>query len=180
MSVSSSGGTRDSGEGLHVVPATADDVDTIVELVRELALFEREPDAVVATREDFLRDGFGPSPLFHVLLARHRGEVAGFAFYFFKYSTWRGRPSLHLEDLFVREAHRKHGIASALMAELAATALRAHCTRFEWQVLDWNQGAIDFYERLGAVVQREWLPVRVDGEALVALAAKAGSHRTDE
>jgi GNAT superfamily N-acetyltransferase len=163
---------------LDIRPATADDVDTIVALVRELALFEREPEAAVATREDFLRDGFGPSPLFHVLLARHLGDVAGFAFYFFKYSTWRGRPSLHLEDLFVRETHRKHGIASALMAELAAEALRAHCTRFEWQVLDWNQGAIDFYERLGAVVQREWLPVRVDGEALVALAAKAGSHRT--
>lgn len=169
---------RDPRAPLDIGPATEGDVDTIVELVRELALFEREPEAAVATREDFLRDGFGPSPLFRVLLARHRGEVAGFAFYFFKYSTWRGRPSLHLEDLFVRETHRKHGIASALMAELAAEALRAHCTRFEWQVLDWNRGAIDFYERLGAVVQREWLPVRVDGEALVALAAKAGSHRT--
>lgn len=150
--------------------ATATDVDVIVELVRELALFEREPEEVSATRDDFLRDGFSERPRFEVLLAEHDGHVAGFAFYFFKYSTWKGRPTLHLEDLFVRERFRKSGVATALMTELAREAVRTSSARFEWQVLDWNEGAIGFYEKLGAEVLRSWLPVRVSGNALEALA----------
>jgi GNAT superfamily N-acetyltransferase len=152
------------------VPA---DVPLILELIRDLATYEREPDAVVATEADLLRDGFGERPRFHVVLAEWNGEPAGFAFYFFTYSTWRGRPCLYLEDLFVRPAFRRNGIGLGLLRELASTALRERCERFVWQVLDWNTPAIDFYETLGARPLREWITMRVEGEAIAELAAGA-------
>jgi len=155
--------------------ATRDDVDEIVALVKELAAFEREPEQATATRDDFLRDGFGESPEFEVLLAEHEGAVCGFAFYFFKYSTWTGRRTLHLEDLFVREAFRKRGHAQRLMGALAKEAVDKGCKRFEWQVLDWNEGAIGFYESLGAVVMHGWLSVRLSGDALLSLARTGGA-----
>ncbi len=156
---------------LTVRSATATDVPAILALIRELAHYEREPDAVVATEADLLRDGFGPSPAFHVLLAEYEGDTIGFAFYFFTYSTWRGRRCLYLEDLFVRPPFRGRGAGLALMRTLAREALAKDCARFCWQVLDWNEPAIAFYEKLGAQIQREWLPVRVDGDALAKLAA---------
>jgi GNAT superfamily N-acetyltransferase len=160
----------------RIRPATRDDVDTIVDLVRELAAFEREPASATATRDDFLRDGFGAQPLFRVLVAEDETGPLGMAFTFLKYSTWTGSPTLHLEDLFVREHARRRGIATAFMAELAREALRLGCKRLEWQVLDWNTDAIGFYEGLGAEIQRTWVPVRVDGGALVALAARRASE----
>jgi GNAT superfamily N-acetyltransferase len=144
----------------------------ILSLVRELAEYEREPDAVVATEEDFLRDGFGPSPAFHVHLVELDGAVVGFALWFFSYSTWIGRKCLYLEDLFVRPAARGKGAGLALMKKLARVALDAGCKRFVWQVFDWNQPSIDFYEKLGAKILREWLSVRLDGEALERLASR--------
>lgn len=153
--------------------ATPADVDEILALVHELAEFERAPEAVTATRDDYLRDGFGEHPLFHVLIVEIEGNIAGFAFYFRKYSTWTGKPTLHLEDILVRARYRKAGVATTLMAALAREALDTGCARFDWHVLDWNVGAIEFYERRGAVVQREWLPVRLEGAALKALAALA-------
>ncbi len=155
---------------IAIRPATAADVPLILALVRELAAYEREPDAVVATEADLLRDGFGDSPRFHVLVAEHDGEPAGFAFYFFSYSTWRGRPVLYLEDLFVRPACRKKGIGMALMRRLARIAVDLGCPRFVWEVLDWNEPALRFYESLGAEVLRSWLNVRLEGEALTRLA----------
>jgi GNAT superfamily N-acetyltransferase len=155
---------------LVIRAAAAADVPLILRLIRELAAYEREPDAVVATEADLLRDGFGPTPRFEVLIAEHDGEPAGFAFYFFAYSTWRGRPALYLEDLFVPPEHRKKGIGLALMRRLARIAVDARCARFVWEVLDWNQPAIRFYESLGAEVLRSWLNVRVEGEALARLA----------
>ena len=153
--------------------ATKLDVPVILELVRALAEYEREPDAVVATEDDLLRDGFGSSPAFEVLLAEHEAEPIGFAFYFFSYSTWRGRRCLYLEDLFVRPEHRNRGAGLALMRALAREAVAKECPRFCWQVLDWNEPSIAFYEKLGAKVQREWLSVRLEGEALAALASSA-------
>jgi GNAT superfamily N-acetyltransferase len=150
--------------------AVPGDVPLVLELIRALAAFEREPDAVVATEGDLLRDGFGPSPLFRVLLAEDEGEPAGFALYFFAYSTWRGRPSLYLEDLFVLPEHRRKGIGLALMQRLARIALDEGCGRFVWEVLDWNERAIRFYESLGAQVLRPWLHVRMEGPALARLA----------
>ena len=160
--------------------ATRADVPAILALVKELAAYEREPDAVVATEADFLRDGFGESPAFHVLVAtegEREGEgedrgVIGFAFYFFSYSTWVGRRCLYLEDLFVQPAHRGKGAGIALMAALAQEAIAQECRRFVWQVLDWNEPAIAFYERLGAKVLREWLTVRLEGDALASLAER--------
>lgn len=158
---------------IEIRPATAADVPLVLALVRELAAYEREPDAVVASEVDLLRDGFGEAPRFHVLLAERDGEPAGFAFYFFSYSTWRGRPVLYLEDLFVRPAHRKHGVGMALMRRLARVAVDLGCPRFVWEVLDWNEPALRFYEAIGAQVLRSWLNVRLEGEALARLAEDA-------
>ena len=151
---------------LALRPAAPGDVPLILELIRELATYEREPSAVVATETDLLRDGFGEAPRFHVILAEWSGVPAGFAFYFYAYSTWRGRPVLYLEDLFVRPEFRKRRIGLALMRELARRAVEAGCPRFVWQVLDWNAPSIRFYEALGATVHRSWLTVRMEGEAL--------------
>ncbi len=155
---------------LHLRPARPDDVPLILAFIRELAAYEREPDAVIATEEDLLRDGFGERPRFHVVLAEWEGAPAGFAFSFFTYSTWRGRPCLYLEDLFVRPAFRRNGIGLALLRELARTAVRERCERFVWQVLDWNTPAIAFYESLGARPLREWITMRLEGPAIEAVA----------
>ena len=151
-------------------PATPSDVPTIRALIRELAEYEKEPAAAVATEEDLLRDGFGPSPRFSCLLAEWDGAPAGFAFYFHNYSTWQGRWGLYLEDLFVLPAHRGRGLGKALFVELARIAVREKCGRFQWQVLDWNTPAIEFYQRLGARPLKEWLTMRLDGDALERLA----------
>ncbi len=158
---------------ITIRPALAADVPLVLALVRELAAYEREPDAVLATEADLLRDGFGPTPRFQVLIAEDEGAPAGFAFYFHSYSTWRGRSVLYLEDLFVRPEHRKKGIGVALMRRLAKIAVDEGCPRFVWEVLDWNEPAIRFYESLGAEVLRPWLNVRIEGEALARLAALA-------
>ncbi|HVH44527.1 MAG TPA: GNAT family N-acetyltransferase [Labilithrix sp.] len=156
---------------IAIRPATPADVRTILHLIRELAIYEREPNAAVATADDLLRDGFGPSPAFQVLLAERAGTTIGFAFYFFSYSTWRGRRCLYLEDLFVLPEARGSGAGVSLMRALARVALDNDCPRFIWQVLDWNEPSIAFYEKLGAKVLREWLTVRLEGDALERLAA---------
>jgi GNAT superfamily N-acetyltransferase len=158
---------------LAIRPAVPGDVPLILRLIHALAAFEREPDAVVATEADLLRDGFGASPLFRVLLAEDEGEPVAFAFYFFAYSTWRGRPVLYLEDLFVLPEHRSKGIGMALMRRLARIAVDEGCARFVWEVLDWNERAIRFYESLGAEVLRSWLNVRMEGPAIARLAEGA-------
>lgn len=146
---------------LKIRSATEADVDLILQFIRDLAEYEREPQAVVATAEDIRRDGFGANPRFLVLIAEWEGEPAGFAFYFFHYSTWLGRPGLFLEDLFVKPRLRGKGIGKALLAELARIAIAENCYGMKWEVLDWNQPAIDFYEKLGAKVRKEWLTVRL-------------------
>ena len=151
-------------------PATRDDVPLILQLIRELAEYEREPQSAIATAEDLLRDGFGPAPLYFVTLAHWNGEPAGFAFWFLNYSTWLGKPGLYLEDLFVRPAFRKKGLGKALLVELARVAVEKGCGRFQWQVLDWNTPAIEFYESLGAQRMKEWITMRVEGDAIARLA----------
>ena len=157
---------------LHLRPATRDDVPLILSLIRELATYERDLDAVVATEEDLLRDGFGERPLFRATIAEWSGTAVGFAFWFFAYSTWRGQPTLYLEDLFVRPDARGRGIGKEMMRYLARTALDTGCGRFVWQVLDWNEPSIRFYESLGGKIVKEWLTVRLDGEELRALAGR--------
>jgi GNAT superfamily N-acetyltransferase len=147
------------------------DVALILDFIRALAVFEREPDAVTATGADLLRDGFGENPYFHCIIAEHNGQSAGFAFYFFNYSTWTGRPGLYLEDLFVHPEFRGLGVGKALLARVAAIAVEKNCPRLQWEVLDWNTSAVDFYAGIGASFLDEWRNVRMTGEALTRLAS---------
>jgi len=156
---------------LRIRRAEARDVPEILALIRDLAEYERAPEEATATAEDLLRDGFSGAPRFFVEMAEWDGRVAGFAFWFFNYSTWQGRPGLYLEDLFVRPAFRGHGIGKALLVHLARVALAEGCGRFQWQVLDWNTPAIEFYEALGVKRLGEWITMRVSGEGLARLAA---------
>jgi GNAT superfamily N-acetyltransferase len=157
---------------LRIRPAIGDDASTILDLIRALAIYEREPDAVTATEADILRDGFGATPKFRCVIAEWDGQAAGFAFWFYNYSTWQGRPGLYLEDLFVKPEFRGKGIGKALLLHLAKVASDENCGRFEWSVLDWNTPAIEFYESLGAKLHKEWLRMRVEGEALNKLASR--------
>jgi GNAT superfamily N-acetyltransferase len=155
---------------LVIRDTTARDAGLILQFIRDLAEYERAPEKVVATEADLIRDGFSGQPKFRVVIAEWEGSPAGFALFFYNYSTWDGRPGLFLEDLFVRPAFRGKGIGKALLLHLARIAVRENCSRYVWNVLDWNTPAIEFYESLGAKVLREWLVMRVDGEALKRLA----------
>jgi GNAT superfamily N-acetyltransferase len=154
---------------LRLRPATREDVPVILAFVRELAAYERSADAVVATEEDFLRDGFGEGPRFRAMIAEWDGEPAGFALWFYNWSTWTGRSGIYLEDLYVRPKLRRHGIGKALLRELARIAAGDGCRRLVWQVLDWNEPALEFYRSLGATFLREWVTVRLEGDALASL-----------
>jgi GNAT superfamily N-acetyltransferase len=158
---------------LNIRPAIEADAELILQFIRDLAKYEREPQAAIATAEDIIRDGFCGQPKFRVLLAEWNGAPAGFAFYFFNYSTWLGKPGLFLEDLFVNPELRGKGIGKALLAELAKVAIAENCYGMKWEVLDWNQSAIDFYDKLGAKIRKEWLTVRLVGEPLQRLAKLA-------
>ena len=160
---------------LTLRPATSSDIPLIQQFIRDLAEYEREPEAAVATQEDLLRDGFGPEPKYRCVIAEWSGEPAGFAFFFYNYSTWQGKPGLYLEDLFVKPSFRGKGIGKALLLHLAKVAVAENCGRFQWQVLDWNTSAIDFYKSLGAEMMSAWLTMRVEGDNLRKLAELAES-----
>ena len=152
--------------------ATPADVPVILSLIRELAAFEREPDAVETT-EPMLADAlFGPQPAVEAVVAEHDGAVAGCALFFHNFSTWTGRRGIYLEDLYVTPAARGAGVGTALLRQLAGIALDRGCARFEWSVLDWNTDAIAFYRAMGAVGMEEWTVQRVSGDALVRLAGR--------
>jgi GNAT superfamily N-acetyltransferase len=155
---------------MKIRPATPDDIPEILAFIRELADYEREPQAAVATHADLLRDGFGPTPRFHCLIAFWEGQPAGFALYFYNYSTWRGHAGIYVEDLFVRPPFRNKGIGKALFAQVGAIAVAEGCPRLEWAVLNWNQLAIDFYNSIGAQPMSEWTTMRLSGSALQQLA----------
>ena len=158
---------------LTLRPALPSDAPDILAFIRELAAYEREPDAVLANEADLLRDGFTEPRRFHSLIAEWNGQPAGFALYFYSYSTWEGRAGIYLEDLFVRPEFRGKGIGKALLTKVAAIAVAEDLPRFEWSVLDWNQPSIDFYHQMGAVMKSEWLGMRVTGGALTKLAAQS-------
>ena len=150
-------------------PAEPADVATILRFVRELAVFEREPAAVLAT-EPMLHDAlFGAHPAAEAVIAED-GEPLGFALFFHNFSTWQGKRGLYLEDLYVTPSARGRGVGKALLRHLARLAVERDCARFEWSVLDWNADAIAFYRAMGAVGQDEWTVQRVDGDALRRLA----------
>jgi GNAT superfamily N-acetyltransferase len=170
---------------LMIRPATPADVPTILRFIRELALYEREPNAVTATEADLLRDGFGlspdgvtplspaPTPRFTCVIADYEQKPAGFALYFTSYSTWLGHHGIRLEDLYVTPNLRGRGIGKALLAHVARVAIDQGCPRLEWDVLKWNTPAIAVYESVGARPQSEWTIMRITGDPLAALAATA-------
>ncbi|WP_151174055.1 GNAT family N-acetyltransferase [Pseudoalteromonas ruthenica] len=150
--------------------AVINDVPLIYHFINQLAIYEKEPDAVTATEQDIERTLFGERATAHSVICFDSeapdAEPIGFAVYFFNYSTWLGRNGLYLEDLYVSEDKRGRGAGKALMQFLARRAIEKDCGRFEWVVLDWNKPAIDFYESIGAQAQGEWIIYRLDGEQL--------------
>lgn len=156
---------------LHIEPATPADVPVILQLIRELAEFERLLHEVTATEEQLQEHLFGPKPKAEVIMGRLQpgGEVVGFALYFHNFSTFLAKPGIYLEDLYVRQQYRGRGYGEHLLRRLAGIALERNCGRLEWSVLDWNQRAIDFYKSLGAVPMHEWTMYRVTGSALQKL-----------
>ena len=154
-------------------PAVKADTATILHFIRELAIYEKAEHEVKATEEHIHSTLFNEQPKAHAIICELDGEAIGFAVYFFSYSTWQGQYGIYLEDLYVSPAHRGVGAGKQLLTALAKVAVDNDCGRFEWSVLDWNQPAIDFYESLGAKPQSEWIKYRLDGQALLDLAAKA-------
>jgi GNAT superfamily N-acetyltransferase len=157
---------------LLIRPATIDDAELLRTLIRELAEFEHELHFCVIEAADLARDGFGASPSFRALIADWDGQPAGYALFFGHYSTWAGR-RLFLEDLFVREPFRGRGIGKALLAAVARIAVQENCNGVQWEVLNWNEKAIELYESLGAEFLDRWRPVLLKDDALLQLAGKA-------
>jgi GNAT superfamily N-acetyltransferase len=155
---------------IAISQATPADAGLILTLIRELAEYEKLAHAVVATQADIARALFGELPTAQAIIARVDGNDAGFALFFTNFSTFLGKPGLYLEDLFVRPAWRGQGIGKALLVYLARLARERDYGRFEWAVLDWNETALKFYRSLGAQAISDWVPHRVAGEALRALA----------
>jgi GNAT superfamily N-acetyltransferase len=150
---------------IHIQKAEEKHASEILELIKELAVFEREPDAVEVTLEEFIRDGFSENKIFDTLIALHESKVVGISLYFFKYSTWKGK-TMHLEDLIVTEKYRGNGIGEQLLNTTRQIARKEQVARLEWNVLDWNQPAIDFYLKKDADILKEWLLVRMDREKI--------------
>lgn len=157
---------------LRLRAATVDDVPLLRQMIVEFATFERLEKFVTVTEDTLVRDGFGPRQRYRVLLPEWNAQPAGYAFFFGFYSSFQG-PGMFLEDIYVREQFRGKGIGKALMAEVAAIALREGFWAMRWEVLDWNQPAIDFYKRLGATFLHDWMEVRLDGDGLKRLAESA-------
>ena len=149
---------------------TPQDMEAVLGLIQELAAFEKEPDAVLVTVEDLMRDGFGPVPLFHVFVAEvdddtsdseQPKQIVGIALWYYRFSTWKGK-TIHLEDLVVKDKMRGTGLGYALYSEILKQAKKDQVRRVEWNVLDWNTPAIEFYEKSGAKVLRDWYVVQMD------------------
>jgi GNAT superfamily N-acetyltransferase len=158
-------------DAVSVRPATADDVPQIYALIVELAVYERQPDAVTGTAEMLAEALFGPAPSAEALFAELDGEPAGFAVFHGTFSTWECLPGIWLEDLYVPDRYRRAGVGRALLACLASLALERGCARLEWHALDWNELALGFYQRLGAQRLSAWQLHRLDGQALERMAA---------
>jgi GNAT superfamily N-acetyltransferase len=148
-------------------PAIPTDMPAVLGLITELAIFEKEPDAVVVTVDDLVRDGFGDNPQFECIVAEVDGKIQGMALYYNRYSTWKGK-TIHLEDLIVTEQARGTGIGMALYKEIIREGKRQNVRRIEWNVLDWNTPAISFYEKTGANVLPDWRVVHMDEKGIDA------------
>lgn len=161
---------KTSGSSLEIRSATVEDVATILQLIRDLATYERAPNDVTATEEQLRKVLFGEKPAAEVVLAFAGGVPVGFAVFFHNFSTWLGRPGLYLEDLFVKPEKRGKGYGRALLVHLGRIARDRGCGRMEWAVLNWNEPAIEFYRKLGAKPMDEWTVYRLTGDQINALA----------
>jgi GNAT superfamily N-acetyltransferase len=150
--------------------ATVADIESLIQLIRDLAEYERSPESVEIDAEQLRRALFGPSPTVFAHVAEAGGRIEGMAIWFLTFSTWTGRSGIHLEDLYVRPEARSSGIGRALLSELAAIARRSGHARLEWSVLDWNETALRLYRSVGAEPLDEWTGYRLSGAALEALA----------
>ena len=150
---------------MNIRKATKNDMPSVLELIQELATFEKEPDAVVVTVDDLVRDGFSENPLFQCFVAEVDGEIIGMALYYYRFSTWKGK-TIHLEDLIVKESKRGTGAGFALYKEIIKQGKAENVRRIEWNVLDWNTPAIDFYEKSGAKVLGDWRVVHMDDKGI--------------
>lgn len=155
---------------IFIRAAEPGDIDTILQFIRDLAAYEKLAHAVNTDRDTLARYLFGTRPMAEVLIAERQGDAIGFALFFHNFSTFKGRPGLYLEDLFVRPDARGSGAGKALLVRLAQLAIERDCARLEWSVLDWNQPAIAVYRAIGAVPMDEWTIQRLDGASLQALA----------
>ena len=147
-----------------------EDMKAVLGLIKELAEFEKEPDAVLVTEADLIRDGFGPNPLFQVLVAEiegdsNRKEIVGIALYYYRFSTWKGK-TIHLEDLVVKESMRGTGLGYTLYSEIMKQGKKDQVRRVEWNVLNWNTPAIEFYKKSGAKILDDWMVVQMDEEGI--------------
>ena len=152
---------------LHIRKGTPNDMPAVLDLITELAIFEKEPNAVVITAEDLLRDGFSENPLFHTFVAEVDNQIIGIALYYYRFSTWKGK-TIHLEDLIVKENSRGTGAGFALYSEIIKQGKKDNVRRIEWNVLDWNTPAIEFYEKSGAKVLNDWRVVQMDENGMEA------------
>jgi len=152
--------------------STKEDMPAVLELIKELAAFEREPEAVIISAEDLISDGFGENPAFTCFVAAVDGNIEGMALCYFRYSTWKGK-TVHLEDLVIREKMRGKGLGKALYTRVLAFAKEQGVERAEWVVLDWNTHARDFYQRSGAKVFTNWCTVQMDGDSMRKFLEKA-------
>ena len=152
---------------MKIRKGTPQDMSDVLALITELAVFEKEPDAVVISTEDLVRDGFSENPLFHTFVAEVNEEIIGVALYYYRFSTWKGK-TIHLEDLIVKENNRGTGAGFALYSEIIKQGKKDNVRRIEWNVLDWNKPAIDFYEKSGAKVLSDWRVVHMDENGIEA------------
>ena len=155
---------------MNIRKGKPEDMPAVLSLIQELATFEKEPDAVLVTVDDLIRDGFGSTPLFHVFVAEIENDatdsskeiqIVGIALYYYRFSTWKGK-TIHLEDLVVKDKMRGTGLGYALYSEIIKQGKKDQVRRVEWNVLDWNTTAIEFYEKSGAKVLRDWYVVQMD------------------
>ncbi len=156
---------------LQIRKGTPKDMPDVLALITELAVFEKEPDAVVISAEDLVRDGFSENPLFHTFVAEVNNQIIGVALYYYRFSTWKGK-TIHLEDLIVKESSRGTGAGFALYSEIIKQGKKDNVRRVEWNVLDWNTPAIEFYEKSGAKILNDWYLVQMDEDGINAFLNK--------
>jgi GNAT superfamily N-acetyltransferase len=156
---------------MNIRKGAIEDMSAVLELIKELATFEKEPNAVVVNVTDLERDGFGESPLFYTFIAEQNNEIVGMALYYYRYSTWKGR-TIHLEDLIVKEKMRGSGLGFELYTAVIAQGKSDGVRRIEWNVLDWNTPAIEFYEKSGAKVLKDWLVAQMDEKGIAIFLEK--------